>query len=308
MRVLELLPTTPLNTPCALTIGTFDGVHRGHALLVEKLREEAVRRELPTAVLTFQDMPYCYFKPDECARLLTLPSEKIAAFSALNIDNLLVAPFNRAIAETTAADFAQRVLVEKLRVKLLVIGPDFALGKGRSGNVEALQKLGAQLGFHVVVLRDKLQDEGAISSTRIRECVEDGHMKTAARLLGRTFELSGDVVSGQQIGRTIGVPTINLRIHARKVLPSKGVYACYATLDNSSTRFRAALNIGNRPTVNGQNLSVEFHVLDENIEVAPQVATLQIVEKLREEHRFDSLDELVAQMRRDFTRAKTLLP
>ena len=165
MRVLELLPTTPLNTPCALTIGTFDGVHRGHALLVEKLREEAVRRELPTAVLTFQDMPYCYFKPDECARLLTLPSEKIAAFSALNIDNLLVAPFNRAIAETTAADFAQRVLVEKLRVKLLVIGPDFALGKGRSGNVEALQKLGAQLGFEVVVLRDKLQDEGAISST-----------------------------------------------------------------------------------------------------------------------------------------------
>jgi riboflavin kinase/FMN adenylyltransferase len=199
MRVLEQLPTAPLETPCALTIGTFDGVHRGHASLIEKLKSEAAHRQLPTAVLTFSDMPYCYFKPEECSRLLTLPQEKIAAFEPLNIDNLLIVPFSRAIAEQSADEFVQQVLIKKLRVKLLVVGPDFALGKGRTGNIEALRALGGVQGFEVVVLTEKLEDEGAISSTRVRECVEHGDVVTANRLLGRPFELSGEVVSGQQI-------------------------------------------------------------------------------------------------------------
>ncbi len=307
MQVFETLPTTPTRTPRALTIGTFDGVHRGHAALVQTLRDEAAKRDLPAAVLTFQDMPYCFFKPDECARLLTLPAEKIAAFSPLKIDDLWIVPFDKAIAQQSAEEFALRVLDELLNVKLLVVGPDFALGRGRVGDISMLQKLGEMHDFEVVVLRDKLEDDGAISSTRVRECVEDGHMRTAARLLGRTFELSGEVVTGQQIGRTIGVPTINLHIHARKVLPSNGVYACWAFLDESSTRFRAALNIGNRPTVSGQNLSVEFHVIDENIEVAPRNARLQIVERLRDERKFDGLPALVEQMQLDFARAETIL-
>ncbi len=307
MRVLESLPREPFSQPCALTIGTFDGVHRGHGLLIARLREEAARRDLPSAVLTFQDMPYCYFKPDECSRLLTLPDEKTAAFEPLQIDNLLIVPFDQSIAEQSAEEFAHRVLVEKLKTRLLVVGPDFALGKGRAGDIAALQTLGEKHGFEVVVLRDKLEDEGAISSTRIRECVEDGHMRTAARLLGRPFELSGEVVSGQQLGRTIGVPTINLQVHARKVLPSNGVYACHAFLDESSTRLRAALNIGNRPTVSGQSLSVEFHVIGEDIPIAPKVARLQIIERLRDERKFAGLDELVGQMKLDIARADVIL-
>ncbi len=306
MRTLETLPITRCDQPCALTIGTFDGVHRGHALLVARLRQEAAKRDLQTAVLTFQDMPYCYFKPAECAHLLTLPPEKIAAFAPLQIDNLLIVPFDQAIAEQSAETFAHRVLDETLNVKLLVVGPDFALGKSRAGDISTLKTLGEKHGFAVVVLDEKLEDDGAISSTRIRECVEDGHMKTASRLLGRSFELAGEVVSGQQIGRTIGIPTINLRVHPRKVLPSKGVYACHAWLDNSSTRYQAALNIGNRPTVNGQNLSVEFHVMDENIAVAPKTARLEIVERLRSERKFPNLGELVEQMQRDFARARQL--
>ncbi|HVF85173.1 MAG TPA: riboflavin biosynthesis protein RibF [Abditibacteriaceae bacterium] len=307
MRVLESLPSTPFSQPCALTIGTFDGVHRGHALLIARLREEAARRKLSTAVLTFQDMPYCYFKPDECSRLLTLPREKMAAFEPLQINDLLVVPFDKAIAEQSAEDFTHRVLVEKLNTKLLVVGPDFALGKGRAGDIAALQTLGEKHGFEVVVLRGKLEDEGAISSTRIRECIEDGHMRTGARLSGRTFELSGEVVGGQQLGRTIGVPTINLQVHPRKVLPSNGVYACHAFLDESSTRLRAALNIGNRPTVKGQSLSVEFHVIGENIENTPKIARLQIIERLRDERKFAGLSELVAQMNLDIARADAIL-
>jgi riboflavin kinase/FMN adenylyltransferase len=170
-----------------------------------------------------------------------------------------------------------------------------------------LQRIGEQYGFEVVVLDDKLNDEGPISSTRIRECVEDGHMKTAARLLGRPFELAGEVVSGQQLGRTIGVPTINLQSHPRKVLPANGVYAARAFFDDSSTPHHSALNIGTRPTVDGRSLSIEFHVIGEEIPVPPQTARLEIVERLRDEKKFNGLDELVEQMQRDITRAYEIL-
>jgi riboflavin kinase/FMN adenylyltransferase len=307
MRVLTELPYEPLTRDCALTVGTFDGVHRGHAFLLERLKQEAAQHNLQTAVLTFADMPYCYFRPDECSRLLTLPQEKVAAFAPQGIDQLLIVPFKKAIAEQPADEFVRRVLIEKLRLKLLVAGPDFALGKGREGDVNALQRMGEQCDFEVVVLDDKLNDEGPISSTRIRECVEDGHMKTAARLLGRPFELAGEVVTGQQLGRTIGVPTINLRAHLRKVLPANGVYAAHAFFDDSSTPHRAALNIGTRPTVNGQNLSIEFHVIGEEIPTPPQTARLEIVERLRDEKKFNGLDELVEQMQRDIARAGDIL-
>ncbi|HEX8235123.1 MAG TPA: bifunctional riboflavin kinase/FAD synthetase [Abditibacteriaceae bacterium] len=307
MRVLSQLPQAPLHHSFALTVGTFDGVHRGHAFLIEKLKSEAAQRGLQTAVLTFTDMPYCYFRPDECSRLLTLPDEKAQAFEPLKIDELLIVPFDKQIAEQPADEFVTRVLVEKLRLKLLVAGPDFALGKGRAGDVTALRTLGAQHGFEVVVLDEKLNDEGAISSTRIRECVEDGHMKTAARLLGRPFALQGNVISGQQLGRTIGVPTINLQVHPRKVLPANGVYAGRALFDHSPIPHRAALNIGTRPTVNGQSLSIEFHVIEENIEAPPQNVQLEIIERLRDEKKFPDLNTLVTQMQRDIARAASIL-
>jgi len=311
MRVLATLPQLPENTDYALTIGTFDGVHRGHALLLETLKYEARKRGLPTAALTFQDMPYCYFRPDDCPRLLSLPDEKRDAFSDFNLDALYLVPFDEQLAGQSAQEFAMRVLAEKLRAKLLVLGPDFALGKNRGGDVSMLTKLGKTHGFEVVVLDKKLRDDGDISSTRIRECVESGHLRTAARLLGGAFSLSGEVVSGQQLGRTIGVPTINILPHARKVLPQSGVYAARAFFDDdASTRSNAknvALNIGWRPTVGGVNLSVEFHVIGENVVVPPRLVTLKIIERLRGEERFPTLDDLVSQMKRDIARAAEIL-
>lgn len=312
MRVFDSLLRASLAPDCALTVGTFDGVHRGHALLVETLRREAAARGLPSRVLTFQDMPYCHFRPDDCPRLLTLPREKQGAFAPLGVDDLLLVRFDAAIAEQSAETFARDVLRGALRARALVVGPDFALGKNREGNVPALRALGHTFGFDVVVLEDKLLDEGQpISSTRTRECVERGDVMTAARLLGRSFEIEGEVVSGQQLGRAIGVPTINLQIHPRKVRPANGVYAARALFDDDfddeEMSRPTALNIGLRPTVNGENLSIEFHVIGQRIETPPRRARLQIVERLRDERKFPGLDALVAQMKKDIARAREIL-
>jgi len=308
MQLHHELPLLPVLSDCALTVGTFDGVHRGHHALVELLRREAATRSLQTAVLTFTDMPYCYFRPDNCPCLLTLPDEKIAVFKQLAIDHLFIVPFSESLAAQSAEKFVSETLVHCAGMKLLIAGPDFALGRGREGDIPTLRTLGEWFGFDLVVLADKLLDEGeAISSTRTRECVERGDVATAARLLGRPFALSGGVVSGQQLGRTIGVPTINLRPHARKVVPANGVYAARAFFDDKAMPHLAALNIGSRPTVGGDNLSIEFHVIGENIPRPPQTARLEIIERLRDEQKFPSLEALVAQMQRDIARATQIL-
>ncbi|HEX8834676.1 MAG TPA: bifunctional riboflavin kinase/FAD synthetase, partial [Abditibacteriaceae bacterium] len=308
------LPNEISATECALTIGTFDGVHRGHVALFARLRKEASQRGLSTATITFRDMPYYHFFPEQCSRLLTLPHEKRDAIASHQIDDLYLLPFDERLANLPAREFVRSILVEKLRVKLLVIGPDFALGKGRGGDVHALRAMGDEMGFEVIVLEEKLLEGGAaISSTRIRECVESGAVSEAAQLLGRPFDFEGEVVSGQQLGRTIGFPTINLQVHPRKVLPENGVYAVRALFgpDESTTEFPqalpAALNIGVRPTVSGVGLSVEFHVIDKTIDVTPHRVRLQMVERLRDEQKFEGLDALVTQLHHDIDNARAIL-
>lgn len=307
MQVHPEFPTAP-PPPCAITVGTFDGVHRGHQQLTQVLRDEAARRGLQTAVVTFTDMPFCYFKPDECPRLLTLADEKIAAFGALHLDHIVIPPFTRQIAEQTARQFVGDNLVQKLNMKLLVAGPDFALGKGRGGDIPTLRALGAELGFAVVVLDQKLlEGERPISSTRTREAVEAGDVATATRLLGHPFAFSGAVIGGRKLGRTIGVPTINLKLHERKVFPRYGIYAAWAYFDDQTTPHRAALSIGSNPTVGGTSLSIEFHVIGEEVPIPPAQARLEVIARLRDEQKFAGIPELVAQMQRDIAQAAALL-
>ena len=308
MQVHTSLPASRILESCALTVGTFDGAHCGHQFLVENLKRHAARENLQSAVLTFQDMPYCFFRPDDCPRLLTLPEEKIAAFEKLGIDHLFIVPFDQTVAAQGYDAFAREVLCEKLGMKLLVAGPDFALGKNRAGDIPALKTLGAQLGFEVRVLDAKLKFKNApISSTRVRNAIENGEVEDAARMLGRAFEFTGEVVSGKKLGRTIGVPTINLKTHARKVLPKNGVYAARAIFPDASTH-AAALSIGTNPTTDSDELvKIEFHVIEKTIEVAPKIARLEIVVRLRDEEKYDSLDALISQMRRDISEAKKVL-
>lgn len=309
MELHNALPTSRILDRCALSIGTFDGVHRGHQALVASLKNHAATRSLPTAVLTFQDMPHCFFRPDDCPRLLTLPDEKIAAFADLEIDHLFIVPFDKEIAAQSYADFTAGVLCEKIGAQILVIGPDFALGKNREGDAAALQRLGAKIGFETKVLGRKIEFAGeAISSTRVRGATESGQVEDAAQMLGRTFAIAGEVVSGKKLGRTIGVPTINLKTSPRKVLPAAGIYAARAFLENGSAPKAAALSIGTNPTVSEDTaLKIEFHVIGENIETPPSSARLEIIRWLRGEEKFASLNALVAQMQTDIMQARKIL-
>lgn len=294
----------------ALAIGTFDGVHRGHAALVSRLKQAAAERGLRTSVLTFADLPYRFFNPEATARLLTLPAEKRAAFEALGLQELWLVPFSADIARQPAEQFAAEVLRGRLDVRLLVCGPDFALGAGRSGDVTALRALGARLGFEVLVLEEKIADAGEpISSTRIREAIERGEVEDGARLLGRAFSFEGEVVAGQQLGRTIGFPTINMLPHPLKVTPAHGVYAVRAawTENGLPVSQPAALNIGVRPTVDGTRQQIEFHVLDAIIEAAPSSVRVEFVARLRDERKFEGLEALAAQLQQDVQYARALL-
>ncbi|HEX8552013.1 MAG TPA: riboflavin biosynthesis protein RibF [Abditibacteriaceae bacterium] len=302
MQFYDSIPTTPFDRETALAIGTFDGVHRGHASLVERLKGEAAARGLAACVLTFTDLPYRFFHPEASAKLLTLPPEKRTAFESLAPDVLWLVQFDEFLAGQTAPDFARDILRDLLRVRLLVCGPDFALGRGREGNVEALRALGETFGFDVLVLSEKIAESNEpISSTRIREGIERGEVEDAARMLARPYALKGTVVSGQQLGRTIGFPTINIAPHPMKVLPARGVYAVRAlwTENGVETSHRAALNIGLRPTVNGTKQQIEFHVLDETIDIPPRDVRVEFIARLRDEQKFDGLEALAAQLQRD---------
>lgn len=302
--------SAPDNTGRALAIGTFDGVHRGHEALVAQLKRAAAERGLTSSVLTFRDLPYRFFNPEAAARLLTLPEEKRAAFGSLGPDELWLVPFDSHIARQSADEFARNVLCAKLRVRLLVCGPDFALGAGRVGNIDALHALGAELGFEVMVLDKKISDTGRpISSTRIREAIERGEVEDGARLLGREFTLEGQVVPGQQLGRTIGFPTINIKPHPLKVTPAYGVYAVrvHWTENGEPVTYPAALNIGVRPTVDGTRQQIEFHVLDRSIEIAPSTVRVDFVARLRDEQKFVGLAALTAQLKQDIIAARAAL-
>ena len=305
MKVYRSLPTQQILENCALTIGTFDGVHRGHQLLIDRLKVEAGRRALQTVALTFDDMPICLLSPDICPALLTLPGEKIAAFARTPLDHLFVVPFTRAIASQGAREWMQS-WVDNIGLKLFVGGPDFALGRNREGTIGQLEAIGKALGFEALALQGKLiEGETPISSTRSRRIIENGEVERAPAFLGCFYEMSGTVVSGQQLGRTLGFPTINVRPNGRKCVPADGVYAVWASWENRT--FAAALNSGMRPTVNGLRHQIEFHVIDHNVEVAPAEVKIEFVSRLRDEKKFDSIRLLQNQLATDVQHTRKIL-
>ncbi|MCQ8182591.1 bifunctional riboflavin kinase/FAD synthetase [Methylomonas sp. SURF-1] len=293
----------PLRNGCVLTIGNFDGLHLGHRLVIEKLAEHGRRLNLPTVAMVFEPQPLEYFLGDHAPSRLTRLREKAIQFAKLPIDELLVMPFNRALADCDAEQFIADILVRRLNVKHLVVGDDFHFGKARRGNFALLQHRGATHGFSV---EDSHSFELAglrVSSTLIRDALGEGDLAQAKLMLGRDYSVCGRVAHGDKRGRELGFPTANVRMQ-RKNTPIVGVYAVTMTgLDGNE--YQGVANVGSRPTVDGgAKVVLETHLFNFNKDIYGHYVEVHFKHKLRDETRFDSLDALKRQIGLDVAQAK----
>ena len=288
-----------------LTVGVFDGIHRGHQQIIRKLTAGAHANDAPAVVLTFDPHPASVLGGREI-KCLTLPEERADLLGQLDVDVVVTEHFTRELSSVTAYDFMSR-LKRQLGLKQLLIGYDFALGKGREGNSARLTEIGSQLGYGVDVLPALSDASGVISSTEIRKLIEVGNVAAAAQLLGRPYRLHGPVIHGDGRGRTIDVPTANIAYSTEKMIPAKGIYACWAYLHGQ--RYPAAINIGTNPTFtpDKETPNVEAHLLDFGREIYGEDVRLEFVARLRDELRFDSVDRLLEQIWKDVEMTRTIL-
>lgn len=288
-----------------LAVGVFDGVHRGHQEILKKLTTGAHEKNIPAVVLTFDPHPAKVFGRGEI-KLLTLPDERAELLGELGVDVVITHPFDVNVANITAFDFMKQIK-DRLGLNHLVLGYDSALGKNREGNTTRLTEIGLELGYTVETVSALSDESGVISSTEIRKLVSTGNVAEAARLLGHSYRLHGVVIRGDQRGRTLGFPTANLNYAADKLIPSGGIYACWAFVNGE--KFRAAVNIGTNPTFtpDKKTLSVEAYLLDFDRDIYDEVMQLEFAVRLRDELRFDSVEALVAQIKDDVERTRKIL-
>ena len=288
-----------------LTVGVFDGVHRGHQQIIRKLTAGAHANDAPAVVLTFDPHPASVLGGREI-KCLTLPDERADLLAQFGVDVVITEHFTRELSLITAYDFMTR-LKHQLGLKHMLIGYDFALGKGREGNVTRLTEIGAEMGYNVEVVSALSDESGVISSTAIRKLIEVGNVDEAATLLGRRYNLHGPVIHGDARGRTINVPTANIAYPREKMIPAKGIYACWASLNDQ--KYLAAINIGTNPTFtpDKETPNVEAHLLDFHREIYGEDLRLEFVARLRDELKFDSVETLLEQIWKDIEDTKRIL-
>lgn len=289
---------------CVLTIGNFDGVHRGHQAVLEQLQQEGQRLGLPVMVMIFEPQPLEMFATDQAPARLTRLRDKAKYLAQAGVDYLLCVKFDPRFAANTAQAFIAELLVEKLGVKLLIVGDDFRFGADRQGDFTLLQQAGKECGFEVVSTSTFREREGGqrISSTAIRHALDDGALPLAQNLLGHPYSISGRVVHGDELGRTIGFPTANLPLK-RLMAPVKGVYAV-EVYGLGPDPLPGVANIGTRPTLNGVCQQLEVHLLDVKMDLYGRHIDVVLRMKMRNEQRFASLDALKQQIADDVVTAR----
>lgn len=288
---------------CVLTIGNFDGVHRGHQALLAQLCKEGRQRNLPVMVMLFEPQPLELFAAEKAPARLTRLREKVRYLEQAGVDAVLCVRFDRRFAAQTAQSFVADLLVDKLGVEFLAVGDDFRFGAGRQGDFLLLQNAGVEYGFDVISTQAFCDDGKRISSTAIRQALAEDNLPVANALLGRPFSISGRVVHGDALGRTIGFPTANLPLR-RTVSPVKGVYAVEVQ-GLGSQPLPGVANIGTRPTVAGLRQQLEVHLLDVSIDLYGRHIEVVLRDKIRNEQRFASLDALKEQIANDVVTART---
>ncbi len=304
MRIYEGLDDFPYLNNAVVTLGTFDGVHLGHQKILSRIRDIADHLQGETVLITFWPHPRLVLYPQRHnIRLLTAFEEKSQLLRKFGVDHLVTIPFTKEFSQLSSEEFIQHVLVEKIRTKVLVIGYDHRFGKNREGGFEHLMANKERYGFELEEIPRKDIDHIGISSTKIRKALEEGKVEIAREFLGRDYSLSGVIIKGQQLGRSIGFPTANIKIlHDYKLIPGDGAYAVAVDLEEKS--YQGMLNIGNRPTVNGIEQTVEVNLFDFSGNLYDKRLTVYFKKYLRAEKKFADLEALKEQLKRDMVEAK----
>ena len=288
----------------AVTIGTFDGVHRGHQHLFQSLKKAADSEDLLTCAIVFPNQPRSVLVPGVDVEYITPWEERESLIKAQGVDHLVALDFTREFASIRAREFVE-MLVAHLKMRVLVVGPDFALGHRREGDISMLRAMGRELGFRVQVLEPRAVDDQPIRSRVLRKMISDGQVVDAARMLGRPFSLTGVVVEGDRRGRDLGFPTANLALGESILAPKHGIYATWATFRGEKRP--SATSIGVRPTFGGGPRFVEVYVIDFNGDLYGETIDVEFAKLLRDEQYFESVDELVRQMEMDVEQARSIL-
>lgn len=308
MSELVMLEDVSRDLNTVLTVGTFDGVHEGHKVLIRAVVEKARERSARSAIVTFDPHPRDIINPgSDGIELLSTLSERCELLADLGIDKMIVIPFDRDFSLLSSEEFVRDVIFKKIGVKEFIIGYDHQFGKDREGTIDTVRALGDELGFTANIISRQEVENQTVSSTSIRKALQqEGDVEKASKFLGRYYILNGTVVHGDKRGSKIGFPTANIHTdQAKKIIPKKGVYAVWIRVEQEY--YPAMMNIGKRPTFDGRELTMEVHIFnfDENI-YGKEVQT-QFVERLRGEKKFESVDELKNQLERDQAKAEKIL-
>jgi riboflavin kinase/FMN adenylyltransferase len=292
-----------------LTIGTFDGVHLGHQRIIQQLNEEAQKHDGESVLFTFYPHPRMVLFPDSHGlKLLQTQVEKIEKLELMGLQNVIVHPFTKEFSRLTAVEFVRDYLVNKLNVKTIVIGYDHQFGKNREGSLDLLKDLGPVYDFNVIEIAAQDIDEVNVSSTKIRNALRTGNIETANLFLGAPFELNGTIIHGKQVGRKIGFPTANMDLGSSvKIIPAAGVYLVRTVLQNRAEYF-GMMNIGVKPTVRDTDeVSIEVNLLDFSGNLYGQELQVKVLTRLRDELKFNSLEDLKIQLSKDEHTVRNLL-
>jgi riboflavin kinase / FMN adenylyltransferase len=294
---------TTAKTPTLVALGNFDGIHRGHREVIQPILQETESPKVFSTVVTFRPHPQEYFT-GQSRTLLTPLDEKVQHLKSLGVEQLVLLPFDEALASLTPQEFVERILVQQLQARQISVGQNFRFGKRRSGTTNDLQAIAAQhqVAVHIIPLYTAAGDR--VSSSAIRQALEEGNPRQAGQLLGRPYALVGRVVTGRQLGRTIGFPTANLQVPLEKFVPRKGVYR--VTVKGKGIAALGVMNIGDRPTVDqaGTQTTIEVHLLDWSGDLYGQTLSVELESFLRPEQKFGSLEELKAQIQADCATAR----
>jgi riboflavin kinase/FMN adenylyltransferase len=281
-----------------LTLGTFDGVHFGHKKILEKVTQNTENEKYESLVLTFFPHPRTVLQVDSDIKMLNTIDEKKALLDQIGIQNLVIHPFDESFSRLTAEEFVKNILVDKFHIHKIIIGHDHRFGRNRTANIDDLKAFGEQYDFEVEEISAQEIKEVSVSSTKIRQALDEGNIALANEYLGYTYSLTGTVYKGKQLGTTIGFPTANLKIEENfKLIPKKGVYIVKSTIGSKTVL--GMMNIGFNPTVNGKSQTIEINYFDFEEDLYDQKITVSILKRIRDEQKFESIDHLKTQLAQD---------